>query len=218
MHISTLTDLPQHYRRHHKLDLLQNKALLLSLILTSGLLLLAAGWFGAKFALFIRPDSKQTLFPYEIWRVTSNSFSLMIPLIWLIGIGLAIPITLIVHEAIHGIFFWGFTHQVPRLGCNGLVAYTAPPNRLYILRDAYLIIALAPLVLLTILGGLLLPFAPFNTLTTLISVLCLNTSGSAGDIAVALWLIRKPRTTLIEDRGTVVMAYTRVISNPHTNS
>ncbi|NJN56395.1 MAG: DUF3267 domain-containing protein [Leptolyngbyaceae cyanobacterium SL_5_9] len=217
MRLSILTDLPQSYQRQSKLDLLQNKALLLSLILTSGLLLLAAVWFGVNFALFIRPDSKQTLFPYEIWSATSNRFALTIPLTWLMGIGLAIPITMIVHEAIHGVLFWGLTHQIPRFGCKWLVAYTAPSNGLYIARDAYLIIALAPLVLLTILAGILLPFVPSNTLTTLIGVLSLNASGSAGDIAVALWLIRKPSTTVIEDRGTVVIAYTQIISNPRNS-
>lgn len=218
MHISILTDLPQHYRRQRKLDLLQNKALLLSLILTSGLLLLAAVWFGVNFALFIRPDSKQTLLPDEIWSATSNRFAITIPLTWLMGIGLAIPITMIVHEAIHGVWFWGLTHQVPRFGCQGLVVYTAPPNQLYISRDAYLLIALAPLVLLTILAGILLPFVPPHTLTTLISVFCLNASGSTGDIAVALWLIRKPSATLTEDRGTVLIAHTQIVSNPRSNS
>jgi hypothetical protein len=65
MHISILTNLPQDYQRQHKLDLLQNTSLLLSLILTSGLLLLVVGWFGVNFARFIRPDSQQTLFPMK---------------------------------------------------------------------------------------------------------------------------------------------------------
>ena len=210
--------LPPNYKRDKTLDLLRNTFLLLSLIPIGSFVLLGMGWVGLKLALLIRPSSMQILLPQNgEMTLPSNGLVFIIPLVWITGIVFSAPITIILHELIHGLFFWIFTTEMPRFGYRGLLFYTAPPDGLYFSRNPYLVITLAPFGLITILGLLLLLFVPINLLAALISIIALNASGSIGDVAVALWLLPKPSTILIEDQGTRIVTYAPNISKLKIN-
>ena len=61
---------------------------------------------------------------------------------------------LVVHELIHGLFFWLFTGSAPRYGLGLSYAYAAAPDW-YIPRRKYQVTGLAPVVIIG-LGCLLL--------------------------------------------------------------
>lgn len=208
MLLSALTTLPKNYRQHSAINLLQHTSLFAGLMAAGVLLLVGFSWLGLKLALHIRPDARSMLVPFDILTLTpKGGFSLKFPLPWMVGAVLAMPIVIIIHEAIHGIAFWLFTHRCPHFGIKGLVAYAAPPAGLYITRNTYFIVALAPLVVLTLLGISLLLFVPDAALAFIICMMSFNISGSIGDVAVAVWLSQKPNHILVEDRGEVVIVY-----------
>ncbi len=78
---------------------------------------------------------------------------LLVALVVLIVITFAI---LVLHEMVHGLFFWLFTRARPRFGFKGAYAYAAAPGW-YIPRPQFLAVGLAPLLLISLVGLLILP-------------------------------------------------------------
>ena len=109
-------------------------------------------------------------------------------------------VTVLLHEAIHGLFFWLFTKERPRFGFKGAYAYAAAPAW-YLPRDQFLIVGLAPLLLITVVGLWLVPLVPKGALPLLFVALAMNSSGAIGDLYVTGLLLRRPRHTLINDVG-----------------
>jgi hypothetical protein len=70
-----------------------------------------------------------------------------------------------------------------------------------------MLVSLAPFVLLSLLGLLLLAFVPAGWFLTVISFVAFNGSGAVGDLAVFFWLLRQPSTCLAYDVGEAVTLY-----------
>ncbi|MBD2307726.1 DUF3267 domain-containing protein [Chroococcidiopsis sp. FACHB-1243] len=121
---------------------------------------------------------------------------------------LAIPIgTFIVHELIHGLAFTAFGGK-PRygVGVKFFLPYayaTAPGTRFE--RNAFLVISLAPLVVIDALALLLM--AIFPQAPWLGWIVILNTSGASGDLWLATLLLRCPATIEVEDRKAGIAIY-----------
>lgn len=103
--------------------------------------------------------------------------------------------------------FWRFKGSRPRFGFKGVYAYAAAPGW-YPPRDQHLAVALAPLLVITLLGVVLLAVAPVALVLPLVLLVTLNIVGAVGDLVVALWLLRHERTALVEDTGDAVTVYT----------
>jgi hypothetical protein len=104
----------------------------------------------------------------------------------------------LIHESIHGLFFWLVTRQRPAFGFRGPYAFAAAPSCL-IPRDRYLVVGLAPLVLMSLIGLALLLVIPAEAIPVVALILVFNGAGSAGDIFVVAWLLTRPRGTLVYD-------------------
>lgn len=117
-----------------------------------------------------------------------------------IALVVVVVVTLVLHELTHGVFFWLFTRARPRFGFKGFYAYAAAPGW-YIPRGRFLLIGLAPLILLTALGLLILPLMPFPASLLLLIALFVNATGAIGDLYLVARLIAAPRDALIEDQG-----------------
>jgi hypothetical protein len=113
---------------------------------------------------------------------------------------------LVIHELIHGIFFLAITGSPPKFGFRFLFAYTAAPDW-YVPRRSYLIIALAPVVIITIIGIAATFFIADSLLPALLFFTAMNISGSVGDMMVAAWMLRNPSIMLIQDYGDGVRFY-----------
>lgn len=185
--------LPETYQQDSVIDLSKNKNLAFSLNLIGVLVFVISGVFFMRLALILREE--------EELNITFDNI-----LLALLGTMLVVFLMLIVHEGIHGISFWYLTGGKPKFGFKGLYAYAAVPDW-YVPRRTYFVVALAPLVVVTTVGILLMPLVALGLLPFLLLWLVLNFAGSIGDVAVVIFLLRKPSTVYINDFGDGVTIY-----------
>ena len=118
--------------------------------------------------------------------------------------GLALVIVL--HELIHGLFFWLYTGERFQLGIRPFYAFAASPSW-YIPRGQFVIIGLAPLVIITGLGFALLWIVSLPVAAVVLVSMAVNAAGSAGDLFVIGWLFTKPAGHLVRDSGSLIIKY-----------
>lgn len=182
--------LPPNYHLSGKFDL-KNARQVISMNLVGFILLIISIWFFGWLTIRMRGTSAIS-FSFEFSSIFSSLFS--------VGkLILVIFLVLVLHEAIHAIFFWFFSRHKPLVGFKGFYAYASMPGW-YFLRRQYFIIGIAPLVIITFLGIILLATLPVDLLYLVLVALVMNTSGAVGDIFVVLWLITKPRASLALDK------------------
>lgn len=207
--MSPVTELPQTYRRQSTFNLSRNTLRVVSLSMLGLVILFTAIWSLIHLTLFLRPDSAALLTPQDFFKVLpKGGWIINIPPTWIVAALLSIPLVIIIRQVIQGLFFWLFTKKRSRFGLKGFLVYTAAPRGYYLRRNQYSTVSLAPLLILSCIGALLLPFAPVGMLATLICFLSFNICSSVGDMAVSLWILQKPVNTLIEDKGVAMIAYT----------
>ena len=191
--------LPQHYRQAGTFDINKNKRLLLlfnavgmvGLVISSMLFMNILSW--------LRPQAVEQAFEFEMDSFTQLGL--------LIGVVFALVLlNTVLHEAIHGFCFWLFTRSRPRFAFHWTYAYAAAPDW-YLPKYPYLATALAPLILISLIGILLFLFVPTGWLASVWFVLVINAAGSVGDLAVAVWLLRQPSTCLAQDTGSAVTLF-----------
>ncbi len=130
------------------------------------------------------------------------------------GNGIVVSLTLLVlyivmillHEAIHGVCFWWYTRARPYFGISWRYAYAAAPDW-YIPRNAYFVVALAPAVVITLGGLILMAVVPAPVVAPIAFIVIVNGSGAVGDFLVAVWLLRKTPQTLVNDVGDAMTLY-----------
>jgi hypothetical protein len=191
--------LPERFYRKGSFSLAQGdyrKLILLNLI--GAALFFGLGWVFLTTALNLRPDLGDGIMIYATqWT----------PLV-ILGNLAGMAVMVLIHELVHGLFFWAYTLARPVIGLKLFYAYAAAPGW-YLPRGRYLIVALAPLVLLTGFGyAALLVITPIAALPLLFGI-TMNAAGSVGDIAVVIWLLRHPGPALVEDVGDAVHLYQR---------
>jgi hypothetical protein len=189
--------LPANYAPYKTIDLTTDTRAMVILNIGALVLLLLGGWLLLWLLEVLRPDiiSDGTV------SISGLNFVLMVLLV----IGL-LGLMIIIHEAIHGAFFWLYTRSRPYFGFKGMYAYAAAPEW-YIPRNQYLVVGIMPFVLITLVGLLLLPVAPAWLLLPVLFVVLMNASGAAGDVLIVGWLLLLPAHTLINDLGDAITLY-----------
>ena len=119
---------------------------------------------------------------------------------------LDVIVLVILHEGVHGLCFWLITGKRPVFSIGPGYAAAAAPQSL-LAKKPYLITALSPLVVLTVLGLILIPVIPSGWLFYLGLFIVMNVSGAVGDLWVALSLLPRKEPLLIQDFGDRVMVY-----------
>ncbi len=114
---------------------------------------------------------------------------------------------LIIHELVHGLFYWLLSGKRPKFGFHGLFPYAAAPFGVYFPRNRFLTIGLAPLMLLTAIGLLLIAIAPIPLVPFLLFFVVFNAAGAAGDAIMALQLMSFSSDTVMEDNDAGVAIY-----------
>jgi len=122
-------------------------------------------------------------------------------------VGLTIGI-LLIHELIHGFFFWMFSRSRPVFGLRPLYAYAGAPAWFFPKRQ-FAITALGPLVVIGVAGLLLLLLAPLSWILTIAFLVALNTSGAVGDLFVFIRLLKCSPTSFANDTGEIVTFFER---------
>jgi hypothetical protein len=188
--------LPPGYTARGSIDLQENQRALIILNIASLPVLLLAGWLMFWFTITVRPELSAGSFQLEGLEILGA----------LAGVVLLMALMITLHEAIHGLFFWLFTRERPFFGLKTFYAYAAAPDW-YIPRGPYLVVGLAPLVVITLLGMALVPVAPPLLLAAVLLVVVANAAGAVGDIAVVGWLLLQRRPTLVCDKGDAITIY-----------
>ena len=189
---------PDGYELKGTLDLSKNKRLALITNIAGIVLLVFFGWAFVNLLRFIRPDYSTTL----TLLITDLG-----DVIRVIAVVLAVTVVMVVvHEGLHGLVFWLITHRRPTFGFRGSYAFAAAPDW-YIPRQPYLLVCLAPFVLITLIGLGLMAVAPEGFVPPLLLLISMNAAGAVGDLTVAAWLLLKPVSTLVQDYGDGVSLY-----------
>ncbi len=119
----------------------------------------------------------------------------------LIGYVLMIPL----HEAAHALVILALGGR-PRFGLKlPLAAYCTAPDQLF-LRNGYLVVALTPLVALSLAALVVAALAP-NVAAGLLLAVAGNVSGAVGDLEVVRGIRQHPDDTLIADTESGYIAY-----------
>jgi hypothetical protein len=154
------------------------------------------GWFFLDTSIRQRPELANEIISFANQGVV----------ILLIGNLLGAALFILIHELVHGLCFYYYTRTRPKFGLRLFYAYAAAPGW-YLPKFNYCVVALAPFVLITSLGLLLIPIIPLVIAPAFIFGLTMNAAGSVGDFAVVIWLLRQPGKILIEDLGDSVNSY-----------
>lgn len=191
--------LPYNYHSIGSFDLRNNPQKLLQLNILGFILFAVSAWLFSALLYALRPEEAR--------------FGLVLGFSGLGGIVQAIlaivvvtALMIVLHEAVHGVCFWIFTRTMPVFAFMGLYAYAAAPTW-YLPKAQYLLVALAPLVVLSLLGVVLMLVMPTGGFIILLLFLVSNASGAVGDLWVAGWLLRQPYSCYANDRGDAVTLY-----------
>ena len=185
--------LPEGYAESEKVDLVRNKK---QMLLVNGLALALAVCM-ALLGMLIAPEGHTAFFDLKN-HAWATAFKCLITVAGLI-------VYLIGHEAVHGVFMWHYSHVKPNFGLSFTYAYAG--SECYFGKKAYLMIALAPLVLwgfALFIAALLVPAGWFWAVW---AIQLMNVSGAAGDLFVFTHMLRKPETILVQDTGTAMTVY-----------
>ncbi len=194
--------LPPNYIQSGIFDL-KSKKLMIFMNLTGLVIFIFSIWFFSWVAFLIR-DGGSASISFEFSSIPSF-------LLAVLKLIFTIILVLVFHEAIHAFFFWIFSGQKPKVGFKGSYAFAAMPGW-YFPRNQYLLIGIAPLLVLSLIGILFLMVVPESMLNMLLVALVLNTSGAIGDLIVVLWLLTKPRHTYALDQIDSILFYVPVSS------
>ena len=116
-------------------------------------------------------------------------------------------LVLVFHELLHGVVFWYVSGETPVVGLKGIFIYVSAPPGVYFQRNKYLWVGAAPIISLTLVGVLLVPFLPLSLILLDVLFVALNAAGSAGDLVMILMLLRYPSSSLIRDLGSGMVIY-----------
>jgi hypothetical protein len=194
-----ITHLPQGYRSIGTLDLTKNFRALIFMNIAGAVLLVGFYYVLIRLALWMRPAEARQGVSSSFWGLSGALNILLV----ILAIYAAV---IILHEGTHGIFLAWFTRTRPVFAFKGYYAYAAAPGW-YFPRGHYILVSLAPLVLLSLAGVIALAFVPAGWLLPVISFIAFNGSGAVGDLAVFFWLLRQPSTCLASDVGDAVTLY-----------
>jgi hypothetical protein len=141
--------------------------------------------------------------PYEVLNAIAYKYG---PLRFLISALAGVAVSILLHELVHGAFFWFFTRHRPAFGLRIGYAFAGAPGW-YLPRRQHLVVGLAPLVLLSLLGLLLLAALPAGLLAAVLFGGVANAAGAVGDLWVVFLELRERREILVEDLGDRINFY-----------
>ena len=197
------TVLPTNYFRQAILDLSKNRKAVVGAIVSGIVLLIAVGWLLVQFTHLLHPTALEGI----LTITPDGNTSITLPFQLIVDAIVALVLVMLIHELVHGVFFWRFAGKRPTFGIKGLYVYVAAPPEVYFPRNQYLIVGIAPLVLLTLVGLLLMIIVPVIVVPIFMLFIALNAAGAAGDLLMFAWLLSYSPDTLMQDSGTSVIVY-----------
>ena len=139
-----------------------------------------------RLAVILRPDFQPSRLHFEVPTLHRlKSILLLTGILILVGA---------VHELIHGVVLWIFTNKWPILVMGGGGIAVRLPSW-YVPRNQILAANLAPFLLMTLAGVILLKIAPLDQLSLVVFFTALNIAGSTPDITGSAYMsLHSPAT------------------------
>ncbi len=187
--------LPEGYRLTYSLYLKADKSAVLWMQVATIPAFILSAWFFAWLVLEFRADAIR-----DIGRF--NNLAL------LLGLVAVNFVVLVVHELAHGLFIWFFTRHRPIYGWHWFYAYAGAPDW-YFDKLRYIVIALAPLVMISAIGIVLILVSPAPVVLFLLGITIFNATGAVGDLWLVLKSLFEPEDVLIRDTGDGFEFYQR---------
>jgi hypothetical protein len=198
--MNALRTLPPDYRLIWTLDLKTDRRLLIGLNAATVIMFVPAALLAGALVRTLDPQASSSL---AVLHPPGSVFLNVITYL------ISAVLVIVLHEIIHGLFFWGITREMPSFGIGTGYAFASAPGW-YIPRGAYLWIGIAPLLVLTLGCLLISPLLPLQVLYPVLFGVVLNGVGSLGDGYVVVKLLSKGGDLLVCDHGDKIDAFTRL--------
>jgi hypothetical protein len=134
--------------------------------------------------------------------ITETDSALTFVFDWPLIVGvtiLALGVTVVVHELVHGVVFGRYGYEVSYGAMPQIGAFYATPFHQFVARDHVVPVALAPLVVISLVGLPLLAVPVPIVAFFVFQLLVINATGASGDLYIVAVLSRKPAGTLLYD-------------------
>lgn len=115
-------------------------------------------------------------------------------------------IYMVLHELTHGVCMKYYSGAPVKYGFTGMYAYAG--SEAYFDKRSYIVIALAPIVVLGIVLMVINAIVPESWFWVVYFVQIGNLSGAAGDLYVTARFSKQPDDILIQDSGVAMSVYT----------
>jgi hypothetical protein len=195
--MQAINSLPSNYKHQKTLDL-SGKKMVIGLNLAAIPLLFIFGWLFEQLTISFRSSNP---FPKSILEFLTTFSG------WeLFALPLSLIIMLVLHELVHGIFFWVYTRERPRFALKGGYAFAAAPGW-YLPRFQYIIVGLSPLIIISLLAIFFATFVIKPMVPYLLIIATFNAAGALGDMIVVAWVLMQPNTILVKDDGDRFSTY-----------
>ena len=116
-------------------------------------------------------------------------------------------IYIVLHEAVHGVAMKLCGTKKVKYGFTGIYAFASSDD--HYPRDAYIFIALAPVVLFSVIFAVLCSFTCGAWFWVVYILQIINISGAAGDLFVTVRFLFLPRDILVRDFGVSMTVYSK---------
>jgi hypothetical protein len=199
--------LPSNYSKYTVLEPTKEPKFVVGAVVTAIALLLVVGWLLVLFVNALRPAALNGMRLGDLFSTTTTGSSFAIPPALFRNLGLALIAGVILHEIVHGLFYWLFSSRRPKFGFQGLIPYAAAPTGVYFRRNQFVTIGLSPLVLLSAVGLLLMVILPIAYVPFLLFFVAFNAAGAAGDLIMVIRFMPYSPDTVMEDNGSGVIIY-----------
>ena len=120
----------------------------------------------------------------------------------------ALFLYIVLHEAIHGIFMKKYSNVKPHFGFKGIM-YAYAASDAFFDKRSYMIIALAPVVLLGLVLFIINLIVPAAWFWFVFIIQIMNVSGATGDIYVLNIIRKSPADLMVSDAGVSMKIYSR---------
>ena len=164
-------------------------------------------WFFV--AAFLLLKAVAVLRPDFVFAGTSDAGTV---LLWGLVAVLIILVTVTIHELVHGFFFLIFSKSMPQFGLGPGYAYAAAPDW-YFPKWKYIVIGIAPLVVLTVVGLISISLAPMAWIPTLFLAVAFNAGGAISDIYVCIRIGFEAPNIWVKDTGDGFEIYGKLIGD-----
>lgn len=195
----TTDSLPANYSQTAEFDLRNNTRMMIILNGVGILLFITSVIVLPFYIQLVRPQNTAGGNSFEISSLGQAG-------LLLVFLAVDFVLLVILHEGVHGICFWLITGRRPIFNIGPGYAYAAAPD-VFIAKKPYLITAVSPLVVLTIIGLILIPFIPQGLIFHVGLIIVMNIAGAVGDLWVAGMLLPKQEPLLVQDSGDRVVVF-----------